>query len=163
MIHAVGNLRYLCREIVQVQAMPSNVQRELEVEDTVAILLHFKNGAVETFLISDIASSCKCWEQTARENLDYYHDPLENCYLITGTCGSLLIPTMTVHHFDSGNEPSWYQAMAVDKFAVDVTDPLKSQLEHFCSVIWREEALLVSAEDGYRNLLITEQMAEASA
>ena len=70
---------------------------------------------------------------------------------------------MTVHHFDSGNEPSWYQAMAVDKFAVDVTDPLKSQLEHFCSVIWREEALLVSAEDGYRNLLITEQMAEASA
>ncbi len=66
MIHAVGNLRYLCREIVQVQAMPSNVQRELEVEDTVAILLRFKNGAVGTFLLSDTLSSCKSWEQTAR-------------------------------------------------------------------------------------------------
>jgi predicted dehydrogenase len=44
-----------------------------------------------------------------------------------------------------------------------VTDPLQSQLEHFCRVIRREEAPLVSAEDGYRNLLITEQIADASA
>jgi predicted dehydrogenase len=163
MIHEVGNLRYLCGEIVQVQAMPSNAQRGFEVEDTVAILLRFENGAVGTFLLSDTAASCKSWEQTARENLDYYHDPLENCYHIAGTRGSLSIPTMTVHRFDSGDKPSWYQAMTEDKFAVDVTDPLQSQLEHFCRVIRREEAPLVSAEDGYRNLLVTEQIANASA
>jgi predicted dehydrogenase len=163
MIHEVGSLRYLCGEIVQVQAMPSNAQRGFEVEDTVAILLRFENGAVGTFLLSDTAASCRSWEQTACENLDYHHEPLENCYHIAGTRGSLSIPTMTVHRFDSGDKPSWYQAMTVDKFPVDVTDPLQSQLEHFCRVIRREEAPLVSAEDGYRNLLITEQIADASA
>jgi predicted dehydrogenase len=163
MVHEVGNLRYLCGEIVHVQAMSSNAQREFEVEDTVAILLRFENGAVGTFLLSDTASSCKSWEQTAQENLDYHHDPLENCYHIAGTRGSLSIPTMTVHRFDSGNEPSWYQAMTVDNFAVEVTDPLQSQLEHFCRVIRRDESPLVSAEDGYRNLLVTEQIADAAA
>lgn len=162
MIHEVGNLRYLCGEIVQVEAMPSNAQRGFEVEDTVAILLRFENGAVGTFLLSDTASSCKSWEQTAGENLDYHHDPLENCYHIAGTRGSLSIPTMTVHRFESINEPSWYQAMAVDKFPVDVIDPLQAQLEHFCRVIRRKEAPIVSAEDGYRNLLITQEIAEAS-
>ena len=161
MIHEVGNLRYLCGEIVQVQAMPSNAQRGFEVEDTVAILLRFENGAVGTFLLSDTASSCKSWEQTARENLDYHHDPLENCYHIAGTLGSLSIPTMSVHRFDAGNKPSWYQAMTVEKNPVKVLDPLQSQLEQFCRVIRREEAPLVSAEDGYRNLLITEQIADA--
>ena len=161
MIHEVGNLRFLCGDIVDVQAMPSNVQRGFEVEDTVAILLRFENGAVGTFLLSDTAASCKSWEQTARENLDYHHDAFENCYHIAGNRGSLSIPTLTVHRFDSDTEPSWYQGMTVDKFAVDVPDPLEAQLMHFCCVIRREDAPLVSAEDGYRNLLITEQIANA--
>lgn len=161
MIHEVGNLRYLCGDIVEVQAMPSNTQRGFEVEDTVAILLRFENGAVGTFILSDTAASCKSWEQTARENLDYHHDPLENCYHIAGTRGSLSIPTMTVHRFESGQKPSWYQPMTVDKFPVDIPDPLEAQLQHFCRVVRREEAPIVSAEDGYKNLLITEKIAVA--
>jgi len=158
MIHEVGNLRYLCGEIVEVQAMPSSVQRGFDVEDTVAMMLRFHNGAVGTFLLSDTTASCKSWEQTSRENSDYHHDASENCYHIAGTLGSLSIPTMTIHRFDQGTQASWYRSMTVDKVDVEVVNPLEGQLDHFCRVILREELPLVSVEDGYRNLLITEKI-----
>ncbi len=161
MIHEIGNLRYLCGEIIRVQAMPSSARRNYEVEDTVAITLGFENGAVGTFLLSDTAASCKSWEQTAKENHDYHHDPAENCYHIAGTRGSLSVPTMTLHRFEANDEPSWYNAVLVEQQAVDVTDPLASQLAHFCRVIRSEESPLVTVEDGYRNLVITEEIVRA--
>ncbi len=161
MIHEIGNLRYLCDEITQVQAMPSNAQRGFEVEDTVAISLGFESGAVGTFILSDTAASCKSWEQTAKENLDYHHDSDENCYHIAGTRGSLSIPTMTMHRFQNNEEPSWYKAPQVVTEPVEVSDPLVRQLSHFCRVIRGEEEPLVSAEDGYRNLQLTEAIALA--
>ena len=159
MIHEVGNLRYLCGEITDVQAMPSNATRGFEVEDTVGILLRFDNGAIGTFLLSDTAASCKSWEQTARENLTYHHDSTENCYHIAGTRGSLSVPTMTLHCFEGKTEPSWWNPMLTTVDPSDVVDPLHRQLQHFCSVIRGEEEPIVGAADGCRNLQITEQIA----
>ncbi len=161
MIHEVGNLRYLCGEITEVQAMPSSARRGYEVEDTVGILLRFENGAIGTFLLSDTAASCKSWEQTARENLDYHHDSQENCYHIAGTRGSLSVPTMTVHSFDGLTAPSWWQPMQRQVNAGDVVDPLERQLQHFCSVIRGDETPIVTAADGCRNLQVTEQISSA--
>ena len=161
MIHEIGNLRYLCGEIDSVQAMPSNARRRFEVEDTVAILLRFTSGAVGTFILSDTAASCRSWEQTARENPDYHHDAEEDCYHIAGTLGSLSVPTMTLHRFESKAQASWYQPMQVSRNPVEVVDPLERQLAHFCTVINGDATPLVSVEDGYKNLLITEQIARA--
>jgi predicted dehydrogenase len=161
MIHEVGNLRYLCGEIIEVQAMPSSATRGFEVEDTVGILLRFDSGAIGTFLLSDTAASCKSWEQTARENLSYHHDQAENCYHIAGTRGSLSVPTMTLHRFDDNTAPSWWNPMNSIVDAVDVVDPLQRQLKHFCAVIRGEEQPIVSAADGCRNLQITEQISRA--
>jgi len=160
MIHEVGNLRYLCGEITDVQAMPSSARRGYEVEDTVGILLRFENGAVGTFILSDTAASCKSWEQTARENLSYHHDGSENCYHIAGTRGSLSIPTMTLHQFETGTEASWWNPVAVSTDAVEVVDPLERQLLHFCRLIRDEEAPIVTADDGCKNLMITEMIAK---
>ncbi len=162
MIHEVGNLRYLCGEITEVQAMPSSARRGFEVEDTVGILLRFENGAIGTFLLSDTAASCKSWEQTARENIDYHHDPAENCYHIAGTRGSLSVPTLTVHRFDDQTESSWWNPVQTYTDTVDVVDPLARQLSHFCRVIRGEEAPMVSAADGCSNLEITERIVRAS-
>ncbi len=160
MIHEVGNLRYLCGEITQISAMPSNARRGFEVEDTVGILLGFENGAVGTFILSDTAASCKSWEQTARENTDYHHDAAENCYHIAGTQGSLSMPTMTVHTFTG--KASWWSPMAAEKRPVNVTNPLVRQLSHFCEVICGTAEPVVSVYDGYRNLEVTEKIAKAS-
>lgn len=67
MIHEVDDLLSICGDIVAVHAMASNRTRGFPVEDTVAIILQFANGALGTFLLSDTAASALSWEQTSRE------------------------------------------------------------------------------------------------
>lgn len=94
MIHEVRNLRMLCGEIVAVQAFSSHATRRFPVEDTVAINVHFANGALGTFMLSDTAACARSWEQTSQENKAYSTYPDEDCYVVAGTFGSLSVPTM---------------------------------------------------------------------
>ena len=94
MIHEVHNLRMLCGDIAAVQAFASHAVRGFPVEDTVAINLRFASGALGTFMLSDTAASPRNWEQTGQENKAYTTCPDEDCYVITGTFGSLSVPTM---------------------------------------------------------------------
>lgn len=57
LIHVIDDLRNLCGEIVGVQAIASNAVRGFAVEDTAAILLRFRDGALGTLSISDTAAS----------------------------------------------------------------------------------------------------------
>ncbi len=87
MIHEVDNLRALCGEIIEVQAMASNAVRKFPVEDTVAINFRFANGALGTFALSDTSASARSWEQTSRENKAYASYDDEDCYLISRNPG----------------------------------------------------------------------------
>ena len=57
LIHDVDLLRYLCGDIVAVQAAQSNRLRGYAVEETAGIILHFASGALGTVHVSDAIQS----------------------------------------------------------------------------------------------------------
>ena len=160
MIHEVDDLRSLCGEIVAVQAFSSSATRGFPVEDTVAINLRFADGALGTFMLSDAAGSARSWEQTSQENTSYAHYPDEDCYLISGTRGSLAVPTMRLKVYTG--ERSWWEPFHEDVIEVKRADPLARQLEHFCSVIHGETEPLVTGRDGVQTLRVTLAIHEAA-
>lgn len=160
MIHEIGNLRSLCGEIVAVQAMASNATRKFDVEDTVAVNLRFANGALGTFLLSDTAASARSWEQTSRENKSYPTYPDEDCYVISGTNGTLSVPTMRLKTY--AGERGWWTPFEQSTLELTRKDPLERQLAHFCDVIAEKCPPLVSVRDGLQNLRVTEAIATAT-
>lgn len=162
LIHEIGNFRTLCGEINAVQAMASSATRNFAVEDSVAIILQFADGALGTFLLSDTAASARSWEQTSQENKSYPTYPDEDCYSVSGTMGSLSIPTMRTKYYRSEAEQSWWSPFVEETIDVSRKDPLACQLDHFVDVVRGEAMPLVSARDGLRNLQITEAIAESA-
>lgn len=163
LIHEIGNLRSLCGEIAAVQALTSSAVRGFPVEDTVVINLIFTNGILGTFVLSDTAATAKSWEQTSRENPSYPTYPDEDCYTITGTEGSLSIPTMRLKFYGTNTTPSWWTPFSEETLDIERYDPLTCQLEHFVQVIERKCEPLVSAADGLRNLQVTEAVRNSAA
>lgn len=162
MIHEVHNLRMLCGDIVAVQAFGSHVIRGFPVEDTVAINLRFANGALGTFMLSDTAASARSWEQTSQENKSYASYDDEDCYVITGTNGSLSVPTMRLKSYPRPEDRSWWKAFDASVVSMVREDPLKLQIEHFAEVIRGVAQPLVSAVDGLQNLRVTEAIFEST-
>lgn len=156
LIHEVGNLRALCGDIVEVQAMSSSKIRGYPVEDTVVINLQFASGVLGTFVLSDAAATANSWEQTTGENPSYPQYHQENCYLVSGTKGSLAIPTMRLRYFPNDIEPSWWNPFSEEVVPVAKEDPLACQLENFLDVIRGRCEPLVGLADGLQNLLVTE-------
>lgn len=156
MIHEVGNMRFLCGEINRVQAFSSRKMRNFEVEDTASIIIEFQNGVLGTFQLSDTACSPMSWENTSGENKAYpqYNDAF--CYIISGTMGSLQIPSLIRHYYSEGQQRSWWQRMNTEKYDINYEDPLVNQFNHFLDVISFAKSPIVSAEDGLANLLVIE-------
>ncbi len=163
LIHEVHNLRMLCGEIVAVQAFSSNAVRGFAVEDTVVINLRFASGALGTFFLSDTAACARSWEQTSQENKAYPSYDDEDCYVLTGTNGSLSVPTMRLKTYPRPEDRSWWKPFEVSTVGMVRDDPLKHQMEHFGRVVRGEEVPLVSARDGLNNLRVTEAIVEAAA
>ena len=153
MIHEVDDLRSMCGEIAEVQALASNAIRGFPVEDTVALNLRFADGALGTFLLSDTAATARSWEQTSGENSSYASYPDEDCYVIAGVSGSLAVPSMRLKVYTG--ERSWWKPFETSVVAVQRTDPLSRQLEHFCAVVRGEATPLVSARDALQTLRVT--------
>lgn len=162
MIHEVHNMRMLCGNIIAVQAMGSQAIRGFPVEDTVAINLRFANGAVGTFMLSDTAASAKSWEQTSQENKSYASYDDEDCYVISGTKGTLSVPTMRLKCYANDEDRSWWKAFDTSVVNMVRDDPLKLQIEHFGAVVRGEVQPLVSAYDGLQNLRVTEAIFEST-
>lgn len=163
LIHEIDNLRRLVGEISAVQAIASNNIRGFEVEDTVVVNIVFKNGVLGTFTLSDTAATARSWEQTTKENPGYPSYQDEDCYLIAGTSGSIAIPTMRFKYYADGITPSWWSPFAEEIIEVKREDPIDKQLQHFVEMIRGNISPLVTVEDGYRNLLITDAIIRSAA
>ncbi len=162
MIHEVHSLRMLCGEIIAVQAFKSHAVRGFPVEDTAAITLEFASGVLGTFLLSDTAASARSWEQTSQENKAFATYEDEDCYVISGTQGSLSIPTMRMKTYHADQDRSWWKPFDVSQIRLDRKDPIEMQMEHFGAVVRGECLPLVSARDGLNNLRVTEAIVLAA-
>ncbi len=162
MIHEVHNLRMLCGEISAVQAFASHAIRGFPVEDTVAINLRFASGALGAFILSDTAASARSWEQTSQENKAYTSYPDEDCYTISGTHGSLAMPTMRLKTYANPQDRSWWKPFECSVADMVREDPLQHQIAHFCAVVRGQAQPLVSACDGLANLRVTEAIVAAA-
>ena len=163
LIHEVHNLRMLCGEIAAVQAFASHATRGFAVEDTVSINLRFASGALGSFMLSDTAASARSWEQTAQENKAYASYDDEDCYVISGTSGSLSVPTMRIKTYARPEDRSWWKPFETGVVDMVRDDPLKLQLAHFCAVVRGQAQPLVSARDALANLRVTQAIAAAAA
>lgn len=163
MIHEVDNLRRLIGEIAKIQSITSSQVRGFAVEDTAAINLVFQNGVLGTFILSDTAATARSWEQTSGENPAYPSHPEEDCYLISGTRGSLSVPSMQIKYYSDDTKPSWWIPFKEEKISFIKADPIDLQLQHFVEVIKCIACPLVTAKDGYINLMIVEAIKKSAS
>ena len=160
LIHDVDALRALAGDVVRVQAVASNRVRRSPVEETVAVALEFANGAVGSMLLSDAGASPMSWEMTAGEDPVFPQYSDRDCYLVTGTQGSLGIPTMRLTVADGA--PSWHRPLATSVARPEPADPLLRQLEHFCDLIAKGGEPLVGGRDAAESLRVTLAIGEAA-
>jgi predicted dehydrogenase len=159
LVHDIDNLRFICGEIVEVQALTSNQARGFAVEDTAALLLKFASGAIGTVTVSDATPAPWSWELASGENSAYPRQD-QPCYLFAGTKGSLSVPTMQLWSYPG--ESGWYAPLAGTDIAAAALDPLVEQLRHFLAVIDRREAPLISVQDAMGTLAVVEAVGEAA-
>ena len=152
-IHDIDCLRMLCGEIETVQAKTANAARGFPVEDTAAAVLTFESGALGTLLVSDSASAPWSWEWTSRENPFYPHEP-ENCFLVSGTRGSLTVPSLEQRWHEDGRQ-SWGLPLTQRRIPVMPADPYIEQMRNFAAVIRGEAEPVLSGADGTRTLAAT--------
>ncbi|CAN5267649.1 Gfo/Idh/MocA family oxidoreductase [soil metagenome] len=153
LVHDIDNLRYICGEIIEVQAMASNKVRGFAVEDTAALLLRFACGAVGTVTLSDATPAPWSWELASGENAAFpQQDQL--CYIFAGTKGSLSVPAMDLWSYPG--DKGWFAPLTQQQLSTATADPLVEQLRHFCAVIDCRESPLISVEDAMATLAVVE-------
>jgi predicted dehydrogenase len=159
LVHDLDNLRFICGEIVHVQALTSNKARGFAVEDTAALLLRFANGALGTVTVSDATPAPWSWELSSGENTAYAREN-QPCYLFAGTKGSLSVPTMELWSYPDAS--GWFTPLARTDLVAANDDPLAEQLRHFLAVIARREAPFITVEDAMGTLAVVEAVQQAA-
>lgn len=159
LIHDVDLLRYLCGEIVAVQAAQSNRMRGNAVEDVAVIILHFASGALGTVNVSDAIQAPWSWEFTTGENPAYSHTQ-ETCYQIGGTAASLAIPQLDLWHHPG--RASWWAPIEREKLSYKPEDPLGLQIANFCAVINGTSKPVVSGREGLKTLRVIDAVKRAA-
>jgi predicted dehydrogenase len=161
LIHEIDFLRFAIGEIAAVEAIASNRQRGLAVEDTAAALIEFDNGAVGTFFVSDSAVSPWTTEQGVGESPEFPFSGESN-YRFMGRLGSLEFPSL-VQWTQANYAQDWNQPIQAQRIHAPTIDPYVAQLDHFRDVIRGTAPSLQPVEDGARSLMATLAIAEAAA
>lgn len=159
-IHDIDCLRMLCGEIETVQAATGRAARGFPVEDTAAAVLTFASGALGTLTICDAASSPWSWEWGSYENPFYPHES-QNCFLVTGTGGSLAVPSLEHWRHEPGQ--GWGDPLTRRRHPVKPADAYVEQMRNFAAVIRGEAQPVVSGLEGARTLACTLAIVESAA
>jgi len=160
LIHEIDLLRYLCGELVSISAKTRRGLRSHPKEETAAVLLEFVDGAVGTFLLSDVAPSPWTWEQAVGENPDFPKSA-QNVYRFIGSKAALDFPNLVLwQHGDDHRD--WIHEISPEPIAVEFEDPYVAQCRHFCAVINGNEQPRITALDAAKTLRATLAVFEAA-
>ncbi len=164
LVHDLDLMRYLNGEIEYVQAMTSNENRGLEVEDTISISVRFKNGALGTLLASDAAVSPWGWDQNTEENkTSFATNPEQNCYFISGTEGALSVPNLEYWNYSNESVKSWSTPLIKNQVQPNKDhDVYISQLTHFIDVIDKKADPVSTPADAIKNIQLLECIDKAA-
>ncbi len=160
LVHDIDLLRYLCGEIISVQAQSAPSKRGYQNEDLAAAVVRFASGAIGTVSVSDSVVSPWSWETTSRE-YPIYPPTDQSCYVFGGSEGALSVPDMRLWT-PSGDVPHWWEPLQVAHLSPETADPLCNQIAHFVDVI-RGQKPLVSGREGLRTLQVIEAIQKACA
>lgn len=160
LVHDLDLARYLFGEIATVQAVSSNALRGYEVEDTAAVIVGFRNGAIGTFVLSDSAVAPWGWDQATLDDPQFPVNPDIPAWSIAGTAGSLTFPQLERFYHDG--ESSWYQPLSRRYESTESGDSYTRQLQHFISVARGDVAPLVTVEDAAVSLALIETARDAA-
>jgi predicted dehydrogenase len=160
LIHVIDDLRNICGDVESVQALQSSAVRGFPVEETAAMLLRFRSGALGTISISDTVAAPWSWELTSGEDKAYPRTD-EFCYLVGGTKGALSVPRL--EQWRHTGEPSWWSPIEAKRRVVPEQDPLVLQLRQFCRVIRGEEPPLLAGREAMKTLEATLAVKESAA
>ena len=159
-IHDIDCFRTLCGEIESVQAIGSSAVRGHAVEDTVAVALQFRSGALGTYLLTDASPSPYFWEIAAEQSLTFPHQA-EDCYFVFGRKASLAVPTLDL--WEHKAEGDWRDPLVRRRLSVGVESCYVAQLENLIDVIHGNADPVVSGREGALTLAATLAVARAIA
>jgi predicted dehydrogenase len=159
LIHDIDLMRHLCGDVVSAQAQLASIARGHAVEDTAAVILRFRNGALATMSVSDAVVAPWSWELTSGENPDYPRTSAA-CYMIGGTAGSLSLPDLGLWHYEG--EAGWGEPISRKALTRQGGDPLALQMRHFCEVALGLAEPLVPGEEGLATLEVLQAVRNAA-
>ncbi len=146
-------MRYLCGEVVRVQAQKTLARRGYENEDVASAVLGFANGAIGTVTVSDSIVAPWSWEFTSQE-YPIYPFADESSLLIGGSEGSISIPDVKIWKHEKQRD--WWTPIESQKAQIVTSDPLINQIHHFIKIIDEKEETIVSGREGLRTLAVVD-------
>jgi predicted dehydrogenase len=154
LIHDIDMLRHICGEIERVHAEAESGARGFEVEDTVAVVLRFRGGALGTVTASDAAPSPWGWEPATGDNPEIPEAGV-NCYRFLGSAGALAFPRLEIWRHAGAGPGSWDRPIAATPRPLPARAALARQLSHFCQVVRGQAAPRVDGVDALATLAAT--------
>lgn len=152
LIHEIDMLRVLLGEIESLQAIRSNAARGFAVEDTAAVMLRFRNGALGNVMLSDATAAPWNWDLVSGEATHYPRQHV-NTHFLAGTDGSLTLPGLEFWNYRQ--QRGWHDPLTEERTALHLGNPYVEQLRHFRAVVEGKEAPVCSGVDATRTLEAT--------
>lgn len=159
LVHDVDLIRYLCGDVVSVQAQATKALRGYDNEDVAGVVLRFDGDVLGTMSVSDSVVAPWSWELTARENPVYPYTG-QSCYLLGGSHGALSLPDLTL--WKNADARSWWAPMNATTHEDETSESLVNQIKQFAQVIGGATPL-VSGEEGVKTLSVIEAIHQSAA
>ena len=156
LIHDIDCVRTICGGIERVYAETGRVGRGLEVEDTAAIVLRLKGGALCTITASDATPSPWSWEAATGDNASVPSTG-EDCMRFFGSEGALEFPSLALWRYrgEPAQPDDWLTPLARETKPPAPRAALKAQLRHICRMVGEGEPPVVDGREGLATLAAT--------